>query len=216
MEQNNNSEEKILKNIIETRRSTRLFENKEIPDEEINKILMAGHNAPNAKNLQPWHFVVIKNKKLITKIMTTKLKVRPEGEDMIDNKTDNPLMNSNIPPLLVLIFIEKNKSVFYDPRYYGNIDKTYYVNVGGYSYSDIISIGCAVENMCLAATSLGIGSCITGDVLEDGVGQYIREWVGLDDKFAIISGIRFGYALNKNANGTLRRGPLENNMKVID
>lgn len=44
------------------RKSIRAYESTLIPDEKINKILEAARLAPSAGNIQPWHFIVVKNK----------------------------------------------------------------------------------------------------------------------------------------------------------
>jgi nitroreductase len=47
---------------IRKRRDIRSYVKKEVPDEVIRKIIEAGRLAPSAMNLQPWHFVIIKDK----------------------------------------------------------------------------------------------------------------------------------------------------------
>jgi nitroreductase len=47
---------------IRTRRTTRTFVSKEVPEQSLGKILEAGRLTPSARNLQPWHFVVIQDK----------------------------------------------------------------------------------------------------------------------------------------------------------
>ncbi|MCX7797224.1 MAG: nitroreductase family protein [Melioribacter sp.] len=53
---------------ILTRRSIRKFENKEIAEELIIKLLEAAMYAPSARNTQPWHFVVINDRKKLDEI----------------------------------------------------------------------------------------------------------------------------------------------------
>jgi nitroreductase len=50
------------------RRSVREYLNKDVTDEQIQKILHAGMSAPSAGNEQPWHFVVIKNKQKLEEL----------------------------------------------------------------------------------------------------------------------------------------------------
>ncbi|HEW63529.1 MAG: nitroreductase family protein [Fervidicoccus fontis] len=57
-----------LMNIIKGRRATRIYENREIPREDVKKILEAGIWAPSGSNLQSWEFVVILKNELIEKI----------------------------------------------------------------------------------------------------------------------------------------------------
>ena len=50
----------MTEDIIFKRRSIRLFQNKEIPDEILHYILRAGMWAPSPKNRQPWKMIVVK------------------------------------------------------------------------------------------------------------------------------------------------------------
>lgn len=53
---------------IESRRSIRDFDTDNIDFKIIKNAIMSAGTAPNGANLQPWHFVVIKNKKIKKKI----------------------------------------------------------------------------------------------------------------------------------------------------
>lgn len=44
---------------ITARRNVREFEDRPIPDADLDRILEAGRRAPSAKNRQPWDFVVV-------------------------------------------------------------------------------------------------------------------------------------------------------------
>jgi len=54
----------LFYNLIKTRRSIRQFSLKKIDDNIIKNAIKSAGTAPNGANLQPWHFVVIKNKKI--------------------------------------------------------------------------------------------------------------------------------------------------------
>ena len=45
---------------IDTLRSVRKFSDQPITDEQLQRILNAGRRAGSAKNMQPWHFVVLR------------------------------------------------------------------------------------------------------------------------------------------------------------
>ncbi|MFX1234090.1 MAG: nitroreductase family protein [Promethearchaeota archaeon] len=47
---------------LKSRRSIRNFQEKEIPDKQLEMILEAGRWAPSASNRQPWEFIVVKSK----------------------------------------------------------------------------------------------------------------------------------------------------------
>ena len=59
---------KVVFEVIKGRRSIRAFEDREIPDEHLRLILEAGVWAPSGSNLQPWEFILIKDKELIGKV----------------------------------------------------------------------------------------------------------------------------------------------------
>ena len=53
---------------IKTRRSIRKYTSQKIETEKIQEILKAGMQAPSARNLQPWQFVVIDDKEILQKL----------------------------------------------------------------------------------------------------------------------------------------------------
>jgi len=57
----------IIEGII-TRRSIRKYTDKKISDDQINTLLKSGMYAPSANNKQPWHFIVINDRKILSKI----------------------------------------------------------------------------------------------------------------------------------------------------
>jgi nitroreductase len=54
---------------IFTRRSIRKYRNKKLSDQQVRILLKAGMQAPSAMNCQPWHFMVIKDREKLKKIM---------------------------------------------------------------------------------------------------------------------------------------------------
>ena len=63
-----NLNSKKFYNLIKKRRSVRDFKKDVIDFEIIQNAILAAGTAPNGANLQPWHFVVIKNKSIKKKI----------------------------------------------------------------------------------------------------------------------------------------------------
>jgi len=59
--------ENLLK-LLKIRRSVRLFENKEIAKEKLEEIVDVARYAPTARNVQPWEFVVVTDKKKIVEL----------------------------------------------------------------------------------------------------------------------------------------------------
>jgi len=57
-----------LLDIILSRRSIRRYENKEIPQDVLDKIIEAGRQSPSAVNKQPYHFVIVKDTEIKKKL----------------------------------------------------------------------------------------------------------------------------------------------------
>jgi nitroreductase len=53
---------------ISTRRSIRKYLDKPVPEDLVQKILAAAMQAPSARNQQPWHFVVIDDRRILAEI----------------------------------------------------------------------------------------------------------------------------------------------------
>jgi nitroreductase len=54
--------------IIRKRRSIRLYEEKPVKQEKLNRVLEAGRLAPSADNRQPWRFIVATDEKIKEKL----------------------------------------------------------------------------------------------------------------------------------------------------
>ncbi|OWT32332.1 nitroreductase family protein [Methanobrevibacter sp. 87.7] len=62
--------------VVKTRRSIRKYQDKEVEDEKIDKILHAAMQAPGSRlGAEPWEFLVIKNKDTLKKIGEIKPRV---------------------------------------------------------------------------------------------------------------------------------------------
>ncbi len=53
---------------LHTRRSIRQYQDRAVPGELIDRLLRAAMAAPSARNAQPWHFVVLDDRKLLDAI----------------------------------------------------------------------------------------------------------------------------------------------------
>ncbi len=128
---------------IKERRSIRAFKNDNVSKDLIEDILNCGRLAPSAKNRQPWFFVIVKDdvKNKISDMMiedTYKRNLSEEKKKIGFNSSVNPTANViKEAPILILIFREKNDN---------------------WIVGDNLSIGACVENMCLRATELGLGT----------------------------------------------------------
>ena len=129
-----------LEEVIQKRRSIRKYFPKKVEREILEKILEQGILAPSAKNGQPWRFVVIQEDEILKNEIADL--VQQSGDETItQRKTGESIINTaNImkqAPVLVLVFNSFGEH-FLEPN--------------------MQSIGACIENICLAATNLGLGS----------------------------------------------------------
>lgn len=57
--------------LAKTRKTTYEFSDKKVKDSDIKKILEAARWSPSCSNVQPWKFIVVKDKERISKLMKT-------------------------------------------------------------------------------------------------------------------------------------------------
>jgi len=60
-----------LLEIIKTRRSVRRFKPTNVPDKMINSLIDSARHAPSADNIQPWEFVIVKDKRIKEQLAKT-------------------------------------------------------------------------------------------------------------------------------------------------
>jgi nitroreductase len=119
------------------RRSIRAYEERQLPEKELDEILLAGQYAPTAMGQQPWHFTVLQNPELIGKLQI---------------ECKNVFLNSESAALREVASREGYDVFYHAPTL---------IIVSGDSHAVAPREDCvlAMENMFLAATSLGIASC---------------------------------------------------------
>ncbi len=54
--------------VFKTRRSVRAFDDRQVPDEVLHRVLDAARLAPSANNTQPWRFVVVRDRSIRKKL----------------------------------------------------------------------------------------------------------------------------------------------------
>jgi iodotyrosine deiodinase len=105
-------------NLIKKRRSVRDFKIDLIDDKVIKNAILAAGTAPSGANLQPWHFVVIKNKSIKKKI---RIAAEIEEKEFYEKKAPKEWLDALKPlgtdktksfleeaPYLIAVFEKKN------------------------------------------------------------------------------------------------------------
>ncbi|MCD6341405.1 MAG: nitroreductase family protein, partial [Thaumarchaeota archaeon] len=58
-----------LLKVIYRRRSIRKYRREPVPENVLNAVLEAGRLAPSARNMQPWHFIVVRDREKKRKLI---------------------------------------------------------------------------------------------------------------------------------------------------
>jgi len=170
--------------IIKTRRCVREYKEDQISDEDIKFLIDCARYAPSGFNIQPWSFLVIKNKDVMRKIsehgkksmipMLEPMKdVSPKARDfLIFLKTKGSDMFYNAPVLIIILGNKNAPTVDYD-------------------------CPMAAQNMMLAAHSKGIGSCWIGGVQPALMDEGFLKELGAPEGYKAIAPLIFGYPKGK-------------------
>jgi nitroreductase len=172
--------------VIYGRRSIRQYAEHQILDENLRAILDAALYAPNAMNMQTWHFTVIRDKSLLDRMVAT---IREN------------MLTTGIPRLL-----ERAK----DPDYHTFYHAPTVVMISGDSSARLIGIDCgaAAQTLALAAESMNIGSCLIASsallFAADSAESYKKE-LGIPEGYDHVISVALGYKEGETPEVPIRR-----------
>jgi len=165
---------------IATRRSNRRFKADPIPQDVLEKILNAGIMAPSGKNRQPWRFIVVREDKraeMVAQMRVGIAKFKARGESVGSAEGTAAVMAQ--APVTVFIYNTDGKPPWMD-RSIGEII---------WDTVNTQSIGAAIQNICLAAHALGLGSLWICDVFY--AYEELSAWLGQDAQ--MVAAVSLGY-----------------------
>ncbi len=122
-----------FRDLVKSRRSLRRFVNTDVPYEMVELLIDAARWAPNAGNRQPWYFVVVKNKELISR-----LALEAYGMNWL----------TTAPLIIVVCAVGRRSAIYYGKR--------------GRELYCIQDTAAAIQNILLCAKDLDLGSCWIG------------------------------------------------------
>ena len=175
-----------MKEILELR-SIRKYENKALSLDLLNKIISAALKAPSAKNRQPWRFIVLvsEEKDKFVQVMRQGIERERVTKVLLPNSSNYISAAKHTAtiieqaPVLIVVCNPSGHSLYEDLTPEEKI----------YERADMQSIGAAIQNMLLEATSLGIGTlwiCDTYFAYDD-----LKDY--FCDKGEIIAAVALGY-----------------------
>ncbi len=123
----------VFRDEMQQRRTVRSFSDREVPAEIIDDCLRAAGSAPSGANLQPWHFVVVKDLKVKQEIRQAAEKEEREfynrratddwKKDLKPLGTDEQKPYLEVAPYLIVIFAQSYREMLD-----GHRAKNYYVS----------------------------------------------------------------------------------------
>jgi nitroreductase len=124
---------------LQTRQSIRQYQAEEPDKDDLRQILDAGRMAPSADNLQPCHFIVVRDANIRKSLQEAAF-----GQEQ-----------TVLAPVVIVVCVEPERSAKY-----GDLGRNHFCLLDGAN---------ATENMLLAAHALGYGACYMGGFSEPAV-----------------------------------------------
>lgn len=170
---------------IHSRRSIRQYTREQIAEEELQAILSAGMYAPNAGD-QAWHFTVVQNRQLLGRLnLAAKEAAKNFGFEGLRELGDSESFNClyGAPTLIIVSAEEETIPLEAD-------------------------CAAALQNMLIAAESLGVGSCWIYFVMlafSSSEGPMLRKELQIPDSAKPYYAAVFGYAATDKPSAAPRK-----------
>lgn len=175
--------------IIRTRRSIRVYEDKPVEEDKLRRVLEAARMAPSAGNRQPWRFIVVTDPKVKEEIIKVKERFRPSPP-----RSPPPSVPGRPPRLsplhtapIIIVGCAMPSESFPGTDFWK------------------IDVSIALQNLVLAAWELGLGTCWVGVFHEE---EELKKVLGLPNEARIVAMVTLGYPAEKKEPVTDRK-PLE-------
>lgn len=157
---------------IEARRSIRAYKDTPVEREKLQFLAECGVKAPSAMNRQEWEVRIVDSKEWIDGCTAAYLKA-VEGTGKADYLTKDPHFKNIFRNAPAVIFVGAPDGLFAGEN-----------------------IGCLGQNIMLAATELGLGTCFLGSVqmmfAEPAMAEYVSS-LGFSDGYRLRYALAVGY-----------------------
>ena len=153
--------------VVMGRRSVRKYQDRIVPDSEVEFLVDLARHAPSSMNGQPWHFVIVKDHKAKVGLVNIKNSFCPPGKQTY--QADFLLK----APLIMVVCVEKNRSFGREIE-------------NGLLAASIVMLG---------AHSRGLGTVYMSAYISDEpkLSEAIRKELGIPERFAPVSILPLGY-----------------------
>lgn len=204
-----------LTKVIESRISVRNFSSDPVDLNDIREIIRLAGLAPSINNYQPWKYYIITNRELLKKMA---LEIAKEITDMPESSTRMAKHLKNQAAWFSTFFHSAPMFIALTARpYESDFDKGVNIPVDELdklrNYPDLQSSGASIQNLLLAATAKGYGTCwMTGPLYAR---DTLQELLGISDPWRLISFVAIGKPGEKETKSKSKRN-LADEMEIID
>jgi nitroreductase len=199
--QNNLPSQEGVLELLRTRRSTRVFRDKPVEKQQIERIIDATRFAPTAHNTQTTEYIVVQNKKTLEEMVRATANIISSTVTLARNPLMKPLISmslgkhsaaffKSIPQLKRLIAAIQSGT----DRILRNAPALIIFHADERSAMADINAQLAIQNAALMTYSLGLGSFYTGYILvacqRD---KSIYRLINLPENHKVYGGLAIGY-----------------------
>jgi nitroreductase/ferredoxin len=192
----------VIEKAVLNRRSVRNFKDKPVPEHLIRRVLEAGRFAPSAGNCQPWKFIVLTDKALITEINegvwagVHLIYTMYNDDEMVKQLAAGfelmPQPSGTFDPRLAIGGLTSQAkrygpTLLNAPAVILILEDERAINAGG------INVGICGQNMNLVANSLGLGCCWVGFATVAGQIPPLAEKLGIVPPWKLLTSLVLGY-----------------------
>lgn len=190
---------------IRERRSIRSFKETPVSDDTILKILEAGRWAPSGGNSQPWEFIIVKRRDLLEEIGRIFVADREQRlRDGVNFPGSSKTYIARVPAMIVVVADPRWQQAYPGTERSPSLRRMYARNR---EFIFVKSVAAAIQNMFLAAASLGLGMAWLTGFGEQRMGSKLRRLLGVPQPVRLMAGLPLGYP--KVTYHTRFRRPLE-------
>jgi nitroreductase len=163
---------------ILSRRSVRQYRSRQVSQETIRILLEAAVRAPSAMHQEPWGFLVVQDRKVLQKLsdISKPLFIKEATHKCIAQASK--LLNQ---------YKQSDFNIFYNA---GTL-----ILICGKSAAPFYDADCwlAAENMMLAATAMGLGTCVIGTAIPALSLLEVKSELNIPENFTVVTAITLGY-----------------------
>ncbi|TFH42953.1 MAG: nitroreductase [Chrysiogenales bacterium] len=167
-----------LKEAIRNRRSIRAFSHYHVSDDEIRSVIDVARLAPSWANTQVWEFVVVRDRDLIRQVTETYSETNPARKGSLASSA------------IIVVCAKMNVSGCRD----GNARTKFHEWF-------MFDLGLSVQNLCLRAFEIGLGTVIVGSMDHD----RCRGLLAIPDGFEPVVAIPIGRPATEPGTASQRR-----------